>query len=285
MNDTQHKADDLKGTFPGAEGTAPDFSTVRISTHVTRIYDRLIDVQMYLVEGRDRALLIDTGFGIGDLAALVKGLTDKPVTVVVTHGHIDHAFGAGWFDDVYMSHADLEMLDTQLEWLGSIQEEARNEGRVIAPSVDPSLLKDIEPDQEFDLGGLTVRTIPFPGHSPGMHVLLIVEDRVLITGDAANQRTFLFIPGASTITEYRRELARVAEATAGLYDRIYISHATGNAPITLFQDLDALCERIQNRTDDATPFEIAGQHALMARQPLVGIEDAGSNIVYRSDRI
>lgn len=78
------------------------------------------------------------GFGVGDLAAHVEGLTGEPLTVLVTHGHLDHAFGAGWFDDVYRSQADLSLLDAQVAWLAPIQEEAMNEGRVVAPS----LLKD-----------------------------------------------------------------------------------------------------------------------------------------------
>ena len=47
----------------------------------------------YLVCGQDRCLLIDTGWGIGDLRALVAELNPLPLTVVNTHGHPDHTFG------------------------------------------------------------------------------------------------------------------------------------------------------------------------------------------------
>ncbi|XAS74209.1 hypothetical protein VUN82_10480 [Micrococcaceae bacterium Sec5.1] len=56
-------------------------------------------------------------------------------------------------------------------------------------------------------------------------------------------------------------------------------------PISLFADLDALCEQIQDRTDDAIPFEFMGAKGLVARRPLEGIEDPGANIVYLADRI
>ncbi|MGN1250839.1 MAG: hypothetical protein ACI4XW_12265, partial [Candidatus Spyradocola sp.] len=36
-------------------------------------------VRCFLVEGAERAMLVDTGFGKGDLRAFVEGLTDKPV--------------------------------------------------------------------------------------------------------------------------------------------------------------------------------------------------------------
>ena len=42
---------------------------------------------IFLLVGTERALLIDTGIGVGDLKAAVEKITDKPVTVVITHGH------------------------------------------------------------------------------------------------------------------------------------------------------------------------------------------------------
>jgi len=58
---------------------------------------------MYLLEGTDKALLIDTGWGAGNLRAFVEGLTDKELLVVNTHYHPDHAAGNGEFEKVYMS--------------------------------------------------------------------------------------------------------------------------------------------------------------------------------------
>lgn len=47
-------------------------------------------VNMYLLEGDEAALLIDCGTGIGNAAETVRELTDKPLTVAITHGHFDH---------------------------------------------------------------------------------------------------------------------------------------------------------------------------------------------------
>lgn len=58
---------------------------------------------MYLLEGDERALLIDTGYGAGNLRAFVEKLTNKPIVVVNTHFHPDHAAGNGEFEIVYMS--------------------------------------------------------------------------------------------------------------------------------------------------------------------------------------
>lgn len=58
---------------------------------------------MYLLEGDEKNLLIDTGYGVGNLRAYVENLTNKPVVVANTHYHPDHAAGNGEFEQVYMS--------------------------------------------------------------------------------------------------------------------------------------------------------------------------------------
>ncbi len=63
---------------------------------------------MYLLEGKDKAMLIDTGYGTGTLADFVGGLTDKELVVVNTHFHPDHAAGNGEFKEVYL-HKDFEL--------------------------------------------------------------------------------------------------------------------------------------------------------------------------------
>ena len=59
------------------------FHAEKISEHATRIYG-LAGEQMYLVEGAQKAALIDTGSGAGSLRQYVESLTDRPVIVLVT---------------------------------------------------------------------------------------------------------------------------------------------------------------------------------------------------------
>ncbi len=58
---------------------------------------------MYLLEGDEKALLIDTGYGAGNLKNFVMSLTDKPIVVVNTHYHPDHSAGNGEFEEVMVS--------------------------------------------------------------------------------------------------------------------------------------------------------------------------------------
>ena len=50
-------------------------------------------VNAFLAEGKEKAALIDTGCGIGNLGETVKELTQKPVEIFLTHGHADHSGG------------------------------------------------------------------------------------------------------------------------------------------------------------------------------------------------
>ena len=58
---------------------------------------------LYLLEGEEKALLIDTGWGASTLKPLVERLTDKKILVANTHFHPDHAGANGYFDEVIVS--------------------------------------------------------------------------------------------------------------------------------------------------------------------------------------
>ncbi|MGO5542230.1 MBL fold metallo-hydrolase [Blautia sp. HCP3S3_H10_1] len=66
---------------------------------------------MYLVEGTQKAALIDTGMGFPGLRKLVEKLTDKPVIVLNTHGHLDHIGGNDEFDTVYLYQDDFSVYE------------------------------------------------------------------------------------------------------------------------------------------------------------------------------
>ena len=52
-----------------------------------------VHVNCFLVAGRERAVLIDSGLGIADIRPIVESLTDLDVMVANTHHHWDHVGG------------------------------------------------------------------------------------------------------------------------------------------------------------------------------------------------
>src|SRR6478672_11535818 len=68
-------------------------------------------VYSYLVTGSERALLVDTGTGIGDIRAVVYELTDRPVTLLNSHAHWDHLGGNWRFDGIWIHEAEAADLE------------------------------------------------------------------------------------------------------------------------------------------------------------------------------
>ena len=79
------------------------FKTEKISEHITRIHGFCTEF-MYLIESSKAAVLIDTGCGFYSLKNCIHNLTNKPLKVLITHGHVDHAMGANEFEEIYLNH-------------------------------------------------------------------------------------------------------------------------------------------------------------------------------------
>lgn len=67
------------------------FEVEKVTERIYRIIMPYVCV--YLIIGNDRAILIDAGFGYGDLKAVVESITDLPVTLLLSHAHTDHIGG------------------------------------------------------------------------------------------------------------------------------------------------------------------------------------------------
>ena len=67
----------------------------------------MFNESLYLLEGDNRAILIDAGTKIPGLKKIVESITDKPVTLVATHVHPDHTGSAiNEFPELYINAAD-----------------------------------------------------------------------------------------------------------------------------------------------------------------------------------
>jgi len=241
------------------------FKTEKISDHLTCITG-ITGELMFLAEGQKRAALIDTGIGLGDLGSLVKGLTDKPLIVMLTHGHLDHAGNLASFDEVFMSPADLKIYqahqDKDLQ-RGYVQMMTGNQFALIQDSdyVGPfkGHFKALQPGDVFDLGGLNLEIQQGAGHTPGSITILFHEERTLLLGDACNYFTFLWDENSASVTDYREMLLGLQNKLAGCYDRTLVSHGAPVAPREMIESVIAVCDDIlAGRTDDI-PFMFMGK--------------------------
>ena len=273
----------------GAMNQSLVFKTEKVTERITRIYAFATEL-MYLVEGTEKAVLIDTGSGIGSLKACVEQLTDKPVIVLVTHGHVDHAMGAAEFENVYMSHEDDYIYEKhgtdafRRSCFSTVTPPFEAGEEDLIPTMELSEIKNLTEGDRFDLGGISVEIYACPGHTRGSVVMLIPEERLLITGDACNLFTFVYDDYSTTITEYEESLKALLEKVSGKYDNVLLSHGDGNGYPELIEDVIQVCEDIKaGRTDDV-PFEFAGTTGLVAKT----VDPSGGkrgNIVYSKDRV
>lgn len=68
------------------------------------------ETHCYLLCGRERALLIDTGLGVANIRTVAEGLTFLPITVAATHAHWDHIGGHKYFAEFAVHEAEKEWL-------------------------------------------------------------------------------------------------------------------------------------------------------------------------------
>lgn len=190
------------------------YSASRIDDTTWRIVDHDV-VNIYLVLGRERALLIDTGYGQAKLRDYVAQLTTQPLLVINTHGHRDHSGGDVQFGAVSAHPADFAAIETNADPAARARQRAAAEAvpaeeRFDAAQSRPLVLTALHDGEKIDLGGRELEVIAAPGHTPGEIVLLERARGLLFAGDHLNRLVWLQLPGCLPLENYLASLEKVA---------------------------------------------------------------------------
>lgn len=267
-----------------------EFRYEKVTKRVTRIFAFSSEL-MYLVEGEHMAALLDSGSGIGFVRPLVEQLTDKPIIVLLTHGHVDHAMGASEFsaDQVYINqedayiyekHSTYEFRKSGLFLMNGLEEGVTEED--FTPIVPIGKYHDLKEGDRFDLGGVSVEVYACPGHTKGSLVMLIPEERAVLLGDTCNGFTFIFEDYSLPIENYKESLNRLKEKLEGKFDRALASHGDGILNPGIINENIALCEKIMVGTSDRAPMEFRGATGYIADTKA---QTGHGNIVFHPERI
>lgn len=275
------------------------FSAEKILPHVTRIAGMGGEL-CYLVEGEERALLIDGLIGVGSLKAFVRELTDKPVIMAATHGHIDHV-GAAWeYGELFIHPDDIALMYTEQHSapegrlaFASAPNPIAGERRVTpvlsdVPVPHPVKTWPIYEGDVFDLGGVQIEVIGVPGHTYGSVVFIDRKARVVFSGDACNVNTLLCSDDSATIEEYLDSLLHFKTFQKD-FDVMYGGHGPVAVPASIIDDGIAMCERILAGKDEAVETQsIIGTMAFLGSargENYLPVCGGYCNIMYAKDKL
>ena len=242
------------------------FEVYKVAQGVFAIYEphQSEETIGYLILGQKRALMFDTGMGIGDLKSLTEQLTHFPIVVLNSHTHDDHV-GNNWqFEWVWGMDTDF----TRQSARGS-REDARAE---IAPSevcgnlpagfdrnayaTKPwRIAKYIHDGERIDLGGRTVEILATPGHTPDAIALFDRAYGLLFTGDTYYPGTIWIYRPETDLAAYGNSVHRLA-ALAPQVHMVLGAHNVPVAPPTVLPELASAFDKVRAGGVPATP---AGQ--------------------------
>lgn len=199
----------------------PWFEVYQVRDGVFAIYEphQFEEVISYLILGSKRALLFDTGMGIGKISNLVSKLTPLPVTVLNSHTHFDHTGGNAEFSSIL----DRDSPFTRKNAEGQSNIYSRD---ALAPDrICGQLPSGVRPDsysirsfhisafvrdgQRLDLGNRELEVIFTPGHTPDSLCLFDRTHGLLFTGDTFYPGPIYLFTPETDFAAYARSVERL----------------------------------------------------------------------------
>lgn len=219
---------------------------IRINEETNRIEDE--GVRFFLLTGKNKAMMIDSGMNTRYAKAIAEELTSLPIELLNTHGDRDHICGNGSFDKVYMSEAE------KLNYI-----EAGGRTSIIS----------VKEGDVFDLGERTLKIIDNPGHTPGSIAILDEKYRVLIGGDAIQDGTIYMFGKYRNINLYVKSLRHIKDFLKS-FDVIYPSHGSFPVYPELIDKLIEGATSIINKQANGSIIELHGRKVIKYEFPYAG---------------
>ena len=218
---------------------------------VNRVDDQTFGISEYghpeqahswLCIGDQRALLIDTGLGIGRISDEVARLTDKPVTVVATHVHWDHIGGHAEFSEFYVHHREMGWVSGGFPLSNEQVKQQLAKGWDIPAGFDLDAYqvfagtptRVLDGGEVIDIGGRVFDVIHTPGHSPGHMCLSEPERGYLFTGDLVYCGTLFANYPSTDPVAYLASLQSIAKLSAR---RLLPGHHSLDIPHTMVMNV------------------------------------------------
>ncbi len=217
------------------------------STHVISEYRHPEETHAYLLNGKEKSLLIDTGLGIANIAEAVTKLTDKPITAVATHIHWDHIGGHQYFSDFCVHEAEKPWIEEEFPLpkalvkkflqMGDLPKNFDIEHYDIFHGTPKRFLHD---GDTIDLGSRTITTLHTPGHSPGHLCFFEEATGYLFAGDLIYSGTLYANYESTDPEKYLASLEKIAKLP--IKKLFPAHHSLAITPSLVTRTLDAFCD-------------------------------------------
>jgi len=174
---------------------------------------------IWLVQGRDRNLLVDSGTGLVSLSEQVGCVTERSVLAVATHSHFDHIGSHHEFSEravhpseaCYLKEPDrnailIEPYATTEMFSALPPGEFDPESYEVLPAPATRLIED---GDTVDLGDRHFEVLHVPGHSPGSIALWETATGVLFSGDTVYDGPLVTDAWHSSMDDYVRSMERL----------------------------------------------------------------------------
>jgi glyoxylase-like metal-dependent hydrolase (beta-lactamase superfamily II) len=215
------------------------FEVYQIRPGVFAIYEpkQFEEVISYLILGGKRAVLFDTGLGVGRISTVVARLTPLPITVINSHSHFDHVGGNAEFKEIW--NRDLPYTRRNMRGERNIYSRDALAAERLCGTLPPGVTEgsykirpwtshhSLRNGERLDLGGRWLEVIFTPGHTPDSLSLLDRTNGLLFTGDTFYPGPiYLFVP-ETDFAAYTRSVVRLA----ALEPRIKLLLPAHNVPV------------------------------------------------------
>jgi glyoxylase-like metal-dependent hydrolase (beta-lactamase superfamily II) len=210
----------------------PWFEVYRVVPEVFAIYEphQFEETISFLILGKKRAVLFDTGLGIGDIKRVALSLTSLPLVVINSHTHNDHV-GGNWefrganeaiygMDTAFTrTNAKGSTVDAQAELAaGSICGQLPAGFDAKSYATRPfHITRWIHDGEKIDLGGRVLEVISTPGHTPDAICLLDRKNGLLFTGDTFYAGPIWLYRPETDLNAYINSVAKIAALAPSLH--------------------------------------------------------------------
>ena len=243
------------------------------------------DDSIYVIEGTERALVVDTGLADNDFIGMVKSLTKLPFDLAVTHCHGDHMYHLPKFERYYMSAKDLQVLEMRYTKNPDLSEDEK------AAFAKPELIP-VNDGDIIDLGGgYEIEVFDLGGHTPGSVCFLDRKRGIMLTGDALG--CWMQVNTATTLGYYKEQLKHFLERMSlpqyrdvvmmgghrkqeGLRTFKYGDRFVPN-DLQKVRDMITLCEKLMNEEIEFEPFRLPRNFG----EPAYTAHNGSASIVFK----